>query len=219
MLRITVPTVTVKKWINSWQLTTAVAGALVATISFSGTIQAQEPVREGRGYTDTPMIPGQTWKVHDKYRPRPPVVKAAAEYGQPPEDAVVLFKGEDLSQWKQAGSDSEATWIVKDGYFEAAKGKGAIETRDEFGDIQLHLEWASPSEVKGAEQGRGNSGVILMGRYEIQVLDSWRTIPTPMDKLRRFMANIRRKSMLHENRANGRRMTLFLKHLGLKMEA
>jgi hypothetical protein len=86
--------------------------------------------------------------------------------GGPPRDAIVLFDGNDLSQWN--GGDR---WIVKDGY--AIADKGGISTKQAFGDIQLHLEWATPEEVTGDGQGRGNSGVMLMGRYEVQILDSY----------------------------------------------
>ena len=86
--------------------------------------------------------------------------------GGPPSDAVVLFDGKDMSKWTNAEE-----WIVKDGYVEAAKG--APTTKDVFGDCQLHVEWASATEVKGSSQGRSNSGVFLMGIYEVQVLDSY----------------------------------------------
>lgn len=89
---------------------------------------------------------------------------------QPPADAIVLFDGKDLSAWK--GEDGkEPKWKIADGV--AQVGGGGIMTREEFGDIQLHVEWASPAEVKGDGQGRGNSGVYFQGRYEIQVLDSY----------------------------------------------
>lgn len=88
----------------------------------------------------------------------------------PPADAIVLFDGKDLSSWKR--DDGQAPrWKVGDGF--AQVKDGAIMTREEFGDIQLHIEWASPAEVKGEGQGRGNSGVYFQGRYEIQVLDSY----------------------------------------------
>src|SRR5690349_22275121 len=92
--------------------------------------------------------------------------------GPPPADAIVLFDGKDLSKW-QNGKGGEAKWkLLADGSMEV-NGTGSIRTKEEFGDVQLHVEWAAPSEVKGEGQGRGNSGVYLMGRYEIQVLDSW----------------------------------------------
>jgi hypothetical protein len=90
----------------------------------------------------------------------------------PPSDAVVLFDGKSLENWRaQDGSPSQ--WIVRDGYMESVKGSGYIYTRRTFGDIQLHVEFASPAKPEGDSQGRGNSGVFLMGLYEIQVLDSW----------------------------------------------
>lgn len=139
--------------------------------TFMTSALCQEPPREGVGYTNGPFLPNQMWRVHDKARPRPPVVKAGEAYGQPPADAVVLFDGKDLSKWKKSGGDQEAAWKVAEGYFEAAAG--TIETKDHFGDVQLHLEFASPEKPVGDSQGRGNSGVIFMGRYEVQVLDSF----------------------------------------------
>jgi hypothetical protein len=78
----------------------------------------------------------------------------------------------DLSKWKSGKDGGEAKWVVKDGYAEV-NGSGDIVTKDSFGDCQLHIEWASPAQVKGEGQGRGNSGVYLQGRYEVQVLDSY----------------------------------------------
>ena len=131
------------------------------------------------GYTDTPMIPGQPWHVHDPDRPQPPVVTPGAVLGAPPSDAIVLFDGKDLSKWGHAGSGADAgkvvdaKWAVRDGYFEVVAKAGTLLTRESFGDMQLHIEWASPAEVVGRSQGRGNSGVIIMGRYEVQVLDAF----------------------------------------------
>jgi len=127
------------------------------------------------GYTDTPFIPGTPFRVHDSARPQPPVVTPGTAStqerpGAPPSDAVVLFDGSDLSGWTSV-EGGEARWNVADGVMEVASRSGDIRTREEFGDCQLHLEWAAPAEVKGESQGRGNSGVFMMGRYEIQVLD------------------------------------------------
>jgi hypothetical protein len=94
--------------------------------------------------------------------------------GAAPSDAQVLFDGRDLSQWAHRDSTGkliDATWVVRDGYFET--GTGSLHTRASFGDVQLHVEWAAPAAVAGHSQGRGNSGVFLMGQYEIQVLDSY----------------------------------------------
>ncbi len=93
------------------------------------------------------------------------------EPGPPPSDSIVLFDGRDLSQWTSE-KGGEAKWDVADGVA-TVNGTGSIMTKEEFGDAQLHLEWAAPAEVKGKGQERGNSGVYLQGRYEIQVLDSY----------------------------------------------
>ncbi|MXX03675.1 MAG: DUF1080 domain-containing protein [Gemmatimonadetes bacterium] len=123
------------------------------------------------GYTDTSVIPGSKWRVHDGDRPQPRVVTPGGACGSPPSDAVVLFDGSDLAQW--VGRDGgDAAWKVESGYMEV-NGTGDISTRAHFGDCQLHLEWATPEEVVGDSQGRGNSGVFLLGLYEIQVLDSF----------------------------------------------
>jgi hypothetical protein len=103
----------------------------------------------------------------------PTVVTPGKTDREPPSDAIVLFDGKDLSRWKSAREGGEAKWLVQDGYMEVVAKTGAIATRDEFGDCQLHVEWSSPVEVKGEGQGRGNSGVFLMDRYEVQVLDSY----------------------------------------------
>ena len=92
--------------------------------------------------------------------------------GPPPSDAMILFDGEDLSQWKSHKDGGPAKWEVKEGVA-IVNGTGNIVTKQAFGDCQLHVEWAAPAEVKGQGQGRGNSGIYLQGRYEIQVLDSY----------------------------------------------
>lgn len=122
------------------------------------------------GYEDTFNVPGQTWRVHDKSRPEPAIVEPGNQPGGPPSDATVLFDGTDLSRWK--GGDGEAKWKVENGYMEV-NGSGSITTKEGFGSCQLHIEWASPEKVEKASQGRGNSGIMLMGVYEIQVLDSY----------------------------------------------
>jgi 3-keto-disaccharide hydrolase len=101
----------------------------------------------------------------------PPVVDPGPP-GGPPSDAIVLFDGKDLSHWKSERG-GEAKWKLVDGGAVQVNGTGSIVTKEEFGNVQLHVEWATPSEVKGSSQGRGNSGVYLQGRYEIQVLDSY----------------------------------------------
>ncbi|HEX3870064.1 MAG TPA: DUF1080 domain-containing protein, partial [Pirellulales bacterium] len=100
-----------------------------------------------------------------KIWPEPRVVTPGND-GSPPSDAIVLFDGKDLSQWE--GGDQ---WIVADGV--ATVQKSDIRSKRSFGDCQLHVEWTSPSEVEGNGQQRGNSGIFLMERYEVQVLDSY----------------------------------------------
>ncbi|HMA42720.1 MAG TPA: DUF1080 domain-containing protein [Gemmatimonadales bacterium] len=114
------------------------------------------------------------WPQHSMDRPQPPVVTPApaGEPGAAPSDAVVLFDGKDLSRW--AGDSGQAApWKVENGYVEIAPGSGNIHTRQGFGDCQLHVEWMAPAPPHGEGQERGNSGVYLMSRYEVQVLDSY----------------------------------------------
>ena len=134
--------------------------------------------KKNPGYTDTAILPGQSWHVHDSNRPHPNAVQPGKVLGAPPSDATVLFDGTDLSRWMQRGRGADrdkmtdAKWRVADGYFECVPGTGSLITREKFGDVQLHIEWMEPPEIKGQDQDRGNSGVLLMDRYEIQVLES-----------------------------------------------
>ena len=107
----------------------------------------------------------------DPKEAKEPKVVQPGPPGGPPSDAIVLFDGKDLSQWK-SGRGGEAKWPVEAGVA-TVNGTGEILTNEEFGDVQLHVEWASPAEIKGKGQERGNSGVYFQGRYEIQVLDSY----------------------------------------------
>ncbi len=137
------------------------------------------------GYDDTPILPYGKHRVHDSARPQPRVITPAGPStqeapGTPPSDAVVLFDGKDLSGWISAKTGDAAGWKVENGYMEVVPGTGNIRTKEQFGDCQLHIEWAAPVVVKGESQGRGNSGVFLMGRYEIQVLDCYNN-PTYAD--------------------------------------
>ena len=119
--------------------------------------------------------PSTQWKQHAMDRPQPPVVDpgAGAIPVPPPRDAIVLFDGSDLSKWVH-GDGKVATWVVRNGYFEIRPGSGGIATRDSLpGDLQLHIEWMAPAPPKGTGQDRGNSGVFLMQRYEVQILDSF----------------------------------------------
>jgi hypothetical protein len=158
------------KSISSLLIVSAVTAGLSA-----GTLLGGEP--------DQRAAAARQYRIHDPARPRPPIIEPAIVPGQdqpgkPPSDAIVLFDGADLSQWR-AIDGSAAKWVVKDSVMESVKGSGYIRTLRAFGDCQLHVEWASPSHVEGKGQGRGNSGVFLMGVYEIQVLDSFQNDTYP----------------------------------------
>ena len=129
------------------------------------------------GYTDTPYLPDGKWRVHDLNRPHPRVITPGIN-GSPPSDAMVLFDGTNLSKWTgmRRGKPVEPGWKVENGFMECVPESTDLETKDKFGDVQLHIEWATPAKIEGESQDRGNSGVILMGRYEVQVLDSYQNI-------------------------------------------
>ena len=115
------------------------------------------------------------YKVHDMSRPQPPVVSPGnastqKHAGTAPSDAVVLFDGKDLSQWRSG--DADAKWKVVEGEIEVAPGTGSITTRQNFGDCQFHIEWMVPKSLKPNAQHGANSGVFLMDQYEVQVLHS-----------------------------------------------
>lgn len=152
---------------------TAAAAAAVLSLCALSAGQVQPKV----GYKDTPMLPGGKWHVHDGDRPLPVVVvpgtcSTQAEPGRPPSDAIVLFDGKDLSHWNGRRGRS-AAWKIDDGVLVIAPGTGDITSKEEFGDCQLHLEFAAPTPPKGRDQERGNSGVMFFRQYEIQVLDSF----------------------------------------------
>ena len=116
------------------------------------------------------------WKpvLTEKWEPVPPKV-TPGEGTAPPSDAIILFDGKDLSQWENADGEP-AEWKIEDGIFTVEPGTGSIQTKQSFGDIQLHLEWRAPFEVVGDGQNHGNSGVFLQMRYEIQVLDCYENV-------------------------------------------
>ncbi len=117
------------------------------------------PNGEVWGFTDTAFNPNSRWRIHDAERPQPAVVTPGETVSIPaPSDATILFDGKDLSQWANRGAngaESPATWTVRDGYFEAQGGN--LSTRESFGDVQLHLEYAIPADVTGSSQVAGDS--------------------------------------------------------------
>lgn len=118
------------------------------------------------GFKDTELVPGTQWHKHDPDRPQPPVV-TPGKAGGAPSDAIVLFDGRDLSQFEAN------EWTTEGGVVVA--GKGNITTKRPFGNMQLHFEWAGPVEAMDRWSNQGNSGVLLMGLYEIQIFDSHST--------------------------------------------
>lgn len=143
--------------------------AATGTLLLATSQDPQEPKRPG--YTDTPLIPGQTWRVHDPKRPYPPIVKPGKTAADAPADAVILFDGTSLDAW-QTHDGEDPTWQLLDGVMQVA-GNASVITKQKFGDCQLHVEWATPADRSGGSQGMGNSGVFLMNLYEVQVLDTY----------------------------------------------
>jgi hypothetical protein len=141
---------------------------LAALSTFTTAVNA-----EGGFYGDAPDAT-HPWAIHDMNRPQPPRVEPGKN-GAAPSDAIVLFSGkaEEIEKWQSDKLTGEPTkWEVKDGVLQCVPGSGYIRSKEEFADCQLHIEWSAPSKVEGNSQGRGNSGVFLMGQVEVQVLDN-----------------------------------------------
>lgn len=103
-----------------------------------------------------------------------PEVKVVSP-GQIPSDAIVLFDGKNLDEWVSVLTGKPADWTVSDGAMTVKKGAGMIQTKRNFTNFQLHIEWRSPIEPETlTSQGKGNSGVFLQGLYEVQVLNSYK---------------------------------------------
>lgn len=138
-------------------------GMLLATLAWGAEPEAGKPY----GYTDTALLPGTSWHVHDPTRPLPPVVTPGPFVPSPaPSDAVVLFNGKDLSKWAEVKDDT----LTNDSF--NIQQTGEIHTRQEFGDCQLHVEWVIPANREGDWATWGNSGVYLLGLYEIQIIQT-----------------------------------------------
>ncbi|MGF1639256.1 MAG: DUF1080 domain-containing protein [Cyclobacteriaceae bacterium] len=117
-------------------------------------------------------------KLTEVWKPVPPVITPGKETSQAPSDAFILFNGNDLSQWvAEKGGNPE--WTVDNGAMTVKPKTGGIKTKQTFADVQLHIEWRTPEVVKGDGQGRGNSGIFFMERYELQVLDSYENTTYP----------------------------------------
>ena len=130
----------------------------------------------GVAIAQTPVPPKMVPEMTEFWEPQVTVITP----GKPeqnavitaPSDAIILFDGKDLSQWKSQEGGA-ARWDVKNGVFTVKKGTGDIVTKQNFNDFQLHIEWLIPSNITGKSQARGNSGIFLQGVYELQVLDNY----------------------------------------------
>ena len=151
-----------------------VVGLLAVLAGCATQDAAQSEAGEKKPLTQYVDAPDGRWLVHDLDRPAPPVVTPGEGCSDAPADAVVLFNGTQgsMANWSD-NKGNPSKWICRDGFMESVKGAGYIQTTQEFGSCQLHVEFATPATVKGDGQGRGNSGVFLQGQYEVQVLDSY----------------------------------------------
>jgi len=153
-------------------LRSSTAGVFLAFVFLSAVCDGAE--QEDLGFDDTPFLPNSPWRVHDRSRPQPPVIEPGEAPGQPPSDAVVLFDGTDLSQWEDAKGGTPAAGL-EDGCINILRS-GNLFSKQKFGDCQLHIEWATPVEVDTKLRSWwGNSGVFLLGKYELQVTESRET--------------------------------------------
>ncbi len=109
-------------------------------------------------------------KLTEVWEPQPEKV-TPGKHNAPPSDAIVLFDGTNFNNWE--GDNGDVKWKLEEGAMTVVGGAGPIRTKQSFGDVQLHIEWRAPAEVKGDGQGRGNSGIFLQRLYEVQVLDSY----------------------------------------------
>jgi hypothetical protein len=113
-------------------------------------------------------------KLTEVWHPAPRVVTPGNTAADAPSDAIVLFDGKDFSKWESSEKNKEVKWALGKNRMTVVKNGGGIQTKSGFGDCQLHIEWRTPDSVKGEGQGRGNSGIFFMSRYELQVLDSYK---------------------------------------------
>ncbi len=159
------------KRIVGWKGLGSIDARIACAVLLSWSLAAQaEPDGKGErfGYTDTALLPGLPWHVHDSNRPLPPVVEVGPETPPlaPPSDAIVLFDGKDLSQWEDIKDEA-----LEGGVINVLKN-GQIRTKQEFGDCQLHVEWATPAKPDSDAMDWGNSGVFLLGKYEVQIIQT-----------------------------------------------
>lgn len=141
-------------------------------------VSREEPTRRklpNLGSLMNERIPGQPWRIHDATRPRPKRLLPPEQPSLPPPDAIVLFDGKGLEQWCHRSDDElyEPNWVVRDGVLEIRPGAGNLHTLDGYGSCHVHLEYRIPEGTQGISQNRGNSGIKLMDRFEVQILDTY----------------------------------------------
>ena len=161
--------------------TTLIPATLAAVALLSLAALGQQKEKPKLGFKDTPMLPGGKWHVHDGDRPQPPIVTpgSAAGPGSVRRRGPLRRQGPLEVARQRPGAGLEAR-RGRDGRSPLRRqGSGTITSKDEFGDCQIHVEFATPNPPKGTDQGRGNSGVLIMGRYELQVLDSFDNLTYP----------------------------------------
>lgn len=156
--------------------------ALCVLFTVRLSIAADDGKPSPTGYSDTPVIPGTKWKVHDIDRPRPEVVTPGEKPGAAPSDAIIIFDGKStdtlLGKDKKTGVITPCPWKIDNG--ELVVEGGDCVTKQEFGSCQFHIEWMSAPEAKGNSQKKGNAGTFFMDRYECQMLDCYNN-PTYAD--------------------------------------
>ena len=168
-------------WMKKPVLTATLAiilASVISGLSWAADAQTDPPKI---GYKDTPMLPGGKWHVHDCDRPQakeiiPGTPSMQEAPGQPPSDTIILFDGTDFSKWRTAQNEPPA-WKIENGCAvvppHGMKAGGDIYTKKEFGDCQIHVEWVTPDPPQGDIMNRGNSGVYLLGLYEVQIFESY----------------------------------------------
>jgi hypothetical protein len=140
--------------------------AITATIALASSVSAQKKINQDSLVKEAAKT--ELWE------PVPALVSTGKAFTDAPSDAIVLMNGKDLKSWHKESDKKAPGWkLEKDGITTVVKGSGNIETNQAFGSCQLHLEWREPAAIAGNSQTRGNSGIFFMGRYELQVLDSY----------------------------------------------
>jgi hypothetical protein len=160
------------EWKRKGRVVAAVAAVCAAALAAQVKLEYAKDGSGIFGYRDTPVQAWSGYRVHDPDRPNPKRIdpgefSSEAKPGRPPSDAVVLFGGRDLAKWKSN------QWKIEGG--ELVAGEGNLDTADDYGSFQLHLEWRVPAEETPNIMDRGNNGVFIMGLFEVQIFDSFRT--------------------------------------------